>query len=333
MKTRDEFVAEREPRWARLEALLDRPDSASDGESLRQAAALHRALCADVMQVRSLGYGHDLRWRLDALAARANTFLYRTPRREGTERLRELLAEFPREVRRRGVFLLVASVLFWLPFGVGLLGASLNPEFSERVLPASTLEQMSSAYSKGFSEGRASGEDAAMAGFYVQNNIGIAFRCFAGGVFLGVGSLFFLAYNGAAIGAVAGYLTMRGYTENFYSFVVTHGAFELTAIVVSGAAGLAIGHALVAPKRLGRVQALKKAAAAAVPLIYCATTMLLIAAALEAFWSSSRWVAPSVKYTVGGCCWLLVLFYLGWQGRPRAADAFAPDTTQVPHAA
>ena len=71
------------------------------------------------------------------------------------------------------------------------------------------------------------------------NNIGIAFQCFAGGLFVGIGSLFFLVFNGAATPArIAGYLTARGLGENFYSFVVTHGAFELTAIVLSGAAGL-----------------------------------------------------------------------------------------------
>ena len=45
--------------------------------------------------------------------------------------------------------------------------------------------------------------------------------------------------------------------------------------------------------------------------------MLLIAAGLEAFWSSARWVAPWVKYLVGGVCWALVIAYLVGQGRPR----------------
>jgi large-conductance mechanosensitive channel len=44
---------------------------------------------------------------------------------------------------------------------------------------------------------------------------------------------------------------------------------------------------------------------------------LLIAAAVEAFWSSARWVEPQVKYGVGAACWALVIAYLGWQGRPR----------------
>ena len=80
--------------------------------------------------------------------------------------------------------------------------------------------------------------DWAMFGFYIRHNIGIAFQCFAGGLFFGIGSLFALAFNGAAIGSTAGYLTWRGFGANFYPFVITHGAFELTGIVLAGAAGL-----------------------------------------------------------------------------------------------
>lgn len=320
MKTRDEFVAERQERWARLESLLDRPDSARDGEALRQVAALHRALCADVMQVRSLGYGHDLRWRLDALAARANTFLYRTPRREGAERLRELLAEFPREVRRRGVFLLVASVLFWLPFGVGLVGASLDRAFSERVLPAETLEQMSAAYSKGFSEGRATGQDAAMAGFYVQNNIGIAFRCFATGALFGAGSVFFLVYNGLTIGTVVGFLLATGHGRNILTFVCGHTPFELGAIVISGAAGLMIGYSLLDTGGLTRAAALRRVGRSALTLVVGAAVMLLVAALVEGFWSPSS-AADPVKWAVAVINTLLCLGYLAWAGRARSPAA------------
>ena len=99
-----------------------------------------------------------------------------------------------------------------------------------------------------------------MFGFYIRNNIGIAFQCFAGGIFAGLGSLFFLAFNGVAAGSPAGYLTARGHGETFYSFVVTHGAFELTAIVLAGAAGLRLGHALLVPGRHTRRAALERAA-------------------------------------------------------------------------
>ena len=109
MKTRDEFVTEREPRWRELERLLAVP--AEQGEATRRIAALYRALSADVMQVRSLGFGADLRRRLDALASRAHNFLYRAPERQGSFAFREMLNEFPRLVRRHWGFVSVATVL------------------------------------------------------------------------------------------------------------------------------------------------------------------------------------------------------------------------------
>jgi uncharacterized membrane protein SpoIIM required for sporulation len=148
-----------------------------------------------------------------------------------------------------------------------------------------------------------------------MNNIGVAFQCFASGLMLGIGSLFFLAFNGVLAGAVAGYLTERGLAETFYSFVVTHAAFELTAIVLSGAAGLRIGHSILAPGRHTRTQSLVSAARESIVIIYGAAGMLLIAAAIEAFWSSAKWIPPVMKYSMAGICWLAVLSYLTLQGR------------------
>jgi hypothetical protein len=43
--------------------------------------------------------------------------------------------------------------------------------------------------------------------------------------------------------------------------------------------------------------------------------MLLIAAAIEAFWSSASWLPHTVKYGVAAACWIAVLGYLSLQGR------------------
>jgi hypothetical protein len=55
-------------------------------------------------------------------------------------------------------------------------------------------------------------------------------------------------------------------------------------------------------------------------IVYGVVALLLIAAGLEAFWSSARWVAPAVKFAAGAVCWTLVIAYLVGQGRPRSAD-------------
>ena len=162
-----------------------------------------------------------------------------------------------------------------------------------------------------------------MFGFYIQNNISVSFRTFASGLVFGIGSAFFLIFNGALIGAVAAHLTSVGFYVTFSTFVIGHGSFELTAIVLSGAAGLKLGHALLAPGQFTRTQALKNAAAIAIRMIYGVIIMLLIAAFIEAFWSSNNSFPAVTKYAVGGCLWFLVICYFLFSGRSKTEAAIA----------
>jgi uncharacterized membrane protein SpoIIM required for sporulation len=180
---------------------------------------------------------------------------------------------------------------------------------------ASNFDTMYSPAARAIGRVRTADTDWYMFGFYIRHNISVAFQCFAGGLFATVGSLFFLFYNGAIGGAVAGYLTERGMASTFYSFVVTHSAFELTAIVLSGAAGLKIGHSLLAPGRRTRGAALVAATEESAIIIYGVSVLLLIAAGVEAFWSSAGWLPATVKYSVAAVCWISVIGYLVFQGR------------------
>ena len=150
-----------------------------------------------------------------------------------------------------------------------------------------------------------------MFGFYIMNNIGIAFQCYVTGILLGVGSAYFIAMNGAFGGAIAGYVASAGFGGTFFPFIATHSAFELTAIVLCGAAGLRIGRAVLLPGRLPRAAALQLAAKDTSIIVFGSAVMLVIAAAIEAFWSSAAWITPTAKYSGAAACWILVaLFFL-----------------------
>jgi uncharacterized membrane protein SpoIIM required for sporulation len=175
---------------------------------------------------------------------------------------------------------------------------------------------MVDAYSQGFDEGRAAGVDAGMAGFYVYNNVGIAFRCFATGILFGAGSLFFLIYNGLVIGTVTGYVLQAGHGGNILTFMSGHAPFELTAIIISGAAGLRMGYALIATEGVTRFASLRRAAPEIAQLVVGAALMLLVAAGIEAFWSPSS-IPAQVKWGFSAVGWTLVIGYLGLAGRWR----------------
>ncbi len=74
----------------------------------------------------------------------------------------------------------------------------------------------------------------------------------------------------------------------------------------------------MAPGPWTRLQALKLAAGEAIVVIYGVIVFLLLAALLEAFWSSSAWVPPTLKFAVAAVCWCAVLAYLARQGRDAA---------------
>ena len=301
-------------RWFRKAADDASPDAARLG-------MLYRAACEHLALARARAYPTHQTSRLESLTQRAHQLIYRRTD-YGVARLAQLfLLDFPQAVRAHGRYVLVAALAFGLPLVLLGLATYVDPGFILTMHDAETVrgyEHMYGPDAEAIGRQREAQTDWMMFGYYVMNNIGIAFKCFAGGIFFGIGSLFFLAFNGITAGSLAGYLTARGHGETFYSFVVTHGAFELTAIVLAGAAGLRLGHALLAPGRRTRRAALELAARESAVIVYGVVAMLLIAAALEAFWSSARWVMPMVKFGVGGLCWAIVIAYLVGQGRPRS---------------
>jgi uncharacterized membrane protein SpoIIM required for sporulation len=323
-----QFEALYQPEWTELETLLNqllgRPGSVTtppDEISGARVAALYRRACEQLALARARSYPAYLIDRLERLTSDGHQVIYRE-HDLGFARVKRMLAiDFPCAVRAFAGYVAVAAALFMVPTVAVALAVYWRPELILSVVSAETasqFEQMYSPAAESIGRVRSADTDWIMFAFYIRNNIGVAFQCFAGGLFAGLGSLFFLAYNGAYGGAVAGYLTERGMASMFYSFVATHSAFELTAIVLSGAAGLRIGHALLAPGRLTRRQALVDATRESAVILYGVVAMLLVAAGVEAFWSSARWLAPSVKYSVAAACWLAVLAYFMRQGR-RAA--------------
>lgn len=301
--------------WLQLQQALDAKDSDSERIPL---APLYRAACHQLALARQRGYSPQLIDRLNDLVIAGHHNLYQRSARFQYQFLRFIAIDFPQSLRANKNFVFWAIALFLLPGLSMMLACYVNEDMIYSVMGPADVRGMESMYdpSNGhIGRERQSDSDLMMFGFYIYNNIGIAFRTFASGILFGLGSIFFLVFNGIHIGAASGHLTQLGYTDTFYPFVVGHGAFELTAIAFSGAAGLKLGFALLIPGPYSRLNALRLAGREAVVIVYGAALMLLIAAFLEAFWSSSSYLPNAVKYTVGAGFWLLVIYYCAFSGR------------------
>ena len=297
--------------WAELESLCRR-----DIRTLEPARflALYRLGCEQLALAQARGFPDHVVLRLADLTSRAHQIVYRQTD-FGPKRIAHvLMRRFPAMVRAHRRYVAAAALLLCLP--AIALGAAvyLRPGLILSVVDqatATSFERMYSPSAHSIGRIRSAASNWQMFGFYIQNNIGIAFQSYVGGILFGLGSLFYLVSNGAFMGAVAGYVANRGLAGTFFPFVATHSAFELTALVLCGAAGLRLGTAVLLPGRRGRLQALQAAARDTSVIVFGAAVMLVIAAVLEAFWSSAPWVDPRAKYVCASFCWSLVaLFFL-----------------------
>jgi uncharacterized membrane protein SpoIIM required for sporulation len=281
----------------------------------------YRRICYDLALAQDRRYSPDLVDRLNRLALRGHHLLYENRRRQTGRVVGFVLGGFPRLVRAEWRVVAAAAALFFGPLALLIGVLQVHPEFVHYLLAPEQIAQFHAMYDPGNKRlgMREADSSLQMFGFYIWNNVRIGFQTFAGGLAFGVGSAWFLGANGVIIGAVAGYLTQVGYGETFWSFVAGHSSPELLAIVISGAAGLRLGLALVSPGGLSRKSALMAAAKPAVRLMYGAALMFMFAAFVEAFWSPITELPLQVKVGVGLAGWALALAYFALAGRGHAA--------------
>lgn len=325
---RARFLATRQPDWYRFRDLLARAESTRlknlSGMELSDLSRLFRALCYDLAVVRSRDWGGELEGRLNDLVVRGHNILYQAPPGRPRAVLDFLLSGFPRLLRGNAGYFWVALALFVVPGLIAGTLIALEPALANRILPGPMLAQMEAMHSTDHgTRALFSGGEAAKFGFYVFNNVSIAFKAFALGMLLGIGTMLLLVYNSIVLGAVTGFLIARGHAETFFSFVIGHGSFELTAIVVAGAAGLVLGRAIVHPGQYSRMDALQRRGLVAVKLVLGAGAMLTVAALIEGAWSPMG-LPFSVKLPVGIALWLLVVVYLTLGGRWTRGQDVAP---------
>jgi uncharacterized membrane protein SpoIIM required for sporulation len=320
------FETQNEPRWAEFETLIEQLDRRGRArppgrlrDQLADFPAFYLRVCRDLAVATERRYSPRLVDRLNRLTLAGHRVLYTKDLNLAERILRSLGLEFARAVRRDRLPMLAAAGLFLVPAVVIFALIQLRPELVYSLMDAADVRNFESMYdpaAEHIGSDRKSADDLMMFGFYIFNNISIAFRAFAGGILLGLGSAVVLVLNGLLLGGVASHVVHLGFEQTFFSFVIGHGAFELTAIVISGAAGLKLGWAIAAPGPRTRRASLRRAARESMELVYGAFAMLVMAALFEAFWSSKASIPSELKFAVGAALWALVFLYFVIVGRP-----------------
>jgi len=318
-----QFEKHIEPRWQKLEQLLTDVEHAKPRENVVELPATFRQVCHDLSVAQHRMSPQRLTQRLNALAIRGYRVLERRSSGGWEAFVRLFLVEFPQAVRAEWKLFWWCTALFYLPAILVAAITPSHPEWAMSLLGPEGMVQIESMYGEAskpsdYAKDKFGSGFAAFC-FYIWNNVDIDFKTFAGGILGGVGSLFVLLFNSIFLGSVFGYVHYSGNPMTLYTWVIAHGAPELTGLVISAMAGLRVGLSVLRPGRLERRAALVLAGRKALPLLIGAAILTSIAAVLEGFWSPLD-LPPVMKFSAGGVCWLIVAAFLMFSGR-RQADA------------
>lgn len=289
----------RGPYAPRLAALAKRARRRSarrtSEEDLRLLVRLFRATATELARCETRGDLAGAERAREALALARGVLERREPRplREHLLRAVELLARgAPRTLRREWRTLALSAALFAatalvsyaaVARDLGLAYGLLDPAAVEQELAQLEATAPGEPFRGNFTFGIS--ESSWMAGLLLAHNITVACLFFAAGL---VPPLFLalMVKNGLMVGTYTAVAHHYGQAGAISSLLWCHGALELPAIVIAGAAGLRLVRPVVAPGPWTRRHALKLAAADALRMFAPVPGILVVAGWIEG------WVTP-----------------------------------------
>lgn len=318
-----QFIERRGPAWERLESLVQRAGSRGlrrlGAEEVADLGRLYRWVTSDLAYAQGHRFAAQLVAYLNRLTARAHAQIYRGSVQSGRERIVEFFAStFPSEFRRSFIFIGLCIAITVLSAITAYTAVSSNPERALAILPSGSVPAhiQKSLHDSNFAF--KADQAAAVSAEIIINNVRVSIIAFAGGMTLGIYTLWIILLNGFMLGGMGALFTRAGFGYDFWATIAPHGILELTAIQVAGGAGLLLAAAILYPGRLRRSDALRLNGRRAGILIGGVCAMLCVAGAIEAFFSPLRFT-PLVRLAVGALTAVGVLAYFGFAGRARAA--------------
>ena len=306
----NQWIQKRRPYWDRLSGLLAQSGAGGLGglsrKELQEIALLYRQVAADLSVLRQDQTARAYAAHVNQLLARAHHIIYSGRKTNLGTLWRFLRDEYP-VIFQRQIGYVLASIAVTVAWGVlGAVLTSARPEFMRHFVGPEMIATMErhEMWTKSIV-----GVEPKASSWIMTNNLTVSFVTFATGITFGLGTFFYLAFNGLMLGVIGAACHQYGMSLALWSFVAPHGSLELPSIIIAGAAGFRLGHAMLFPGALRWKESVARGGAEATRLISGIIPLLIIAGCLEGFFSPSQ--APVwLKFTVGGMLFSLLLLWL-----------------------
>jgi uncharacterized membrane protein SpoIIM required for sporulation len=273
------FIAQNKEKWEESEALLSA--QAKDPEKLSN---LFTQVVDDLSYSRTYYPNRSVRVYLNKIAREFFSIIYSHQKEKKNPIKLFWMNELPQIVYFSRKPLLIALCVFLLSTAIGIFSASNDPNFTATILGddyvAMTKENIENGdpmavYKKGHQVDMVLG--------ITLNNLRVAFQTYVFGIFLSIGTLAILLYNGIMVGCFQFFFVERGLLAESALTIWLHGTLEISAIIIAGGAGLTLGSGLIFPGSYSRLQAFQISAMRSLKLMLGISPIIVLAAIIESF--------------------------------------------------
>lgn len=293
-------------------------------DDLLELGHMYRRVLSALSKARSQGVNDAQIAYLNQLASRAYAHIYVAEPRGWPSVRRFFTEEFPQTFRRNLLFIFIAFAVCACAALFAYAQVRSDPGKADVVFGPGAGEMADSIAQRhtGSQDWMPEELRPIMSSFIMQNNIRVCILAFATGILAGLGTLYLLFYNGLMLGVIGAVVNSRDISValSFWGFVAPHGVIELLAIFIAAGAGLMLGWALINPGEYTRGDALRLAGREAFKLMLGVAAMLVVAGAIEGFFSPSM-VPEEFKLTVAVMIAALEVMYFGLAGRKRVVGS------------
>jgi uncharacterized membrane protein SpoIIM required for sporulation len=215
--------------------------------------------------------------------------------------------------------MLISFVVFVSCFILGVITSRYDPSFCRSILSSNYIDMTNENIAKGDAMAvyKSDGELETFLPIFV-NNIKIDFITFFSGIFMAIGSLFIMIVNGVMVGVFQYFFISKGLFWESFLAIWTHGTLEISAIILSGGAGLTLGKGLLFPGTFSRFQALKASGMNGLKIIMGVAPVTLLAAFIEGFLTRHTNIPDVIRFSFILLSLSFVLVYFFWYPRHLA---------------
>jgi uncharacterized membrane protein SpoIIM required for sporulation len=290
-----------------------RSDDAADAARM---ADDYRLLAHDLARVRTLLPESRTREYLEAAYARAHATLHHGAWRAGSALLTLFRDELPRVVVTLAPYILWSTAIFVLTVAAGYALVHRYPELI--ALFASPDLIASVEHGRLWTQGLLNVVPSSVLSVQIlANNIVVSLFAYCAGFFFGLGTLYILGLNGLMLGAVFAFVSRHALAGQLLAFILPHGCVELSVMCLSGAAGAAVGEALIRPGGASRIESFRVAAISSGKLLVACAVLLVGAGLIEGFVSPDPRFPLWSRILIGVGYWLVMLALLFGRLLPR----------------